>query len=69
MDIKRRVEKLEAQIGPGKLPMSKRPFTAWDTEDSTAEEQIEKRKKELLELYGTTEGFMPIAVRWINTKE
>ena len=68
-NIKRRVEKLEEKIEPGKLPRHEQPFAAWDTEDSSAEEKLEKRKKELMELYGTLEGFAPILVKFTNSKD
>lgn len=69
MSIKRRVEKLEEKIGHGKLPRREQGFAAWDTEDSTAEEKVSKREKELMERYGTLEGFRPILVKFTKSKE
>ena len=45
------------------LPREKRNFIVWDN-DGLAQEKVEKRKAELLEEFGTTEGFKPITVSW-----
>ncbi len=64
MGIKRRIDKIEDAVSIGKLPPDKRQFLVWDNGDGLAEEQVEKRKAELLEEFGTTEGFNPLILRW-----
>ena len=69
-NIKRRVERLEEKIDTRKLlPLKEMPFLAIDNEDGTAEEKVERREKELMELYGTIEGFRPILVKFTKPKE
>ena len=68
-NIKRRISKLEEKIEPGRLPRCEQHFAAWDAEDSTAEEKLEKRKKELMERYVTIEGFAPIVLKFSYTRE
>ena len=64
MDIKRRIGKIEDAVSIGKLPPDKRQFLVWDNGDGAAQEQVEKRKAELLEDFGTTEGFKPLIIHW-----
>lgn len=64
MDIKRRISKIENAVSIGKLPPDKRQLLVWDESDGLAQEQVGKRRKELLETYGTTEGFSPLILRW-----
>ena len=46
------------------LPPEERNFILWDNGDGLAEERIKKRKAELLEKFGTTEGFDPMIIGW-----
>ncbi len=67
MDLKRRVCKIEDAVSIGKLPPDKRQLIVWDDGDGVAQEQVENRRKELLETYGTTEGFSPLILSWQDT--
>lgn len=64
MDLKRRVCKIEDAVSIGKLPPDKKQLILWDNGDGDAHEKVEKRKAELLEEFGTLEGFEPIIIRW-----
>ena len=64
MDIKRRISKIEDAVSIGKLPPDKRQLILWDNGDGLAKEHVEKRRNELLETYGTAEGFSPLILRW-----
>lgn len=64
MGLKRRVCKIEDAVSIGKLPPDKRQLIVWDIGDGLAHAMVKKRKAELLEEFGTLEGFEPIIVRW-----
>ncbi len=54
---------VDKEFGGVMLPPEVRNFIVWD-EDGLAQEKVEKRKAELLEEFGTTEGFSPMIIGW-----
>ena len=59
-------DSISEKFGGVMLPPEVRNFIVWDN-DGLAQEQVEKRKAELLEEFGTTEGFKPLIIQWGDT--
>lgn len=56
-------DSISEKFGGVKLPPEERSLSVWD-DDGLAEEKVKKRKAELLEEYGTTEGFEAMIISW-----
>lgn len=56
-------DSISEEFGGVMLPLEERNFIVWDN-DGLAHEKVEKRKAELLEEFGTLEGFSPMIIHW-----
>jgi hypothetical protein len=61
-------DSIEKRFGGIELPKEFKTFIVWDNKTGTAQEQVEAREKELLQQFGTLEGFDPLIISWEGTE-